>query len=72
MPVLMMKGMAMTKPKQDAPEDCATVWFARLERAKDDHNFERAAEAVRELKRLGVDVKFTPDTPARREAAHHA
>lgn len=72
MPVLKMKGMTMVKPKQAAPEDCATVWFARLERAKDDHDFEGAAEAVRQLKRLGVDVKFTPDTPARWEAARHA
>ena len=72
MPVLMMKGMTMAKPKQAAPEDCATVWFARLERAKDDHDFERAAEAVRELQRLGVSVKFAPDTPTRGEAARHA
>lgn len=40
------------------PDDCPSVWFARLERAKNLHDFERAAEAVRELKRLGIIVKF--------------
>ena len=68
MPVLKMKGMTMAKPKVDAPEDCATVWFARLERAKSQNDFERAAEAVRQLRRLGVDVRFAPST----EAARHA
>ena len=66
MPVLKMKGM--TKPKEDAPEDCTTVWFARLERAKSQHDFERAAEAVRELRRLGVDVRFAPTREAARDA----
>ena len=40
------------------PRDCATAWFAVLERARLDDNFERAAEAVRELKRLGVTVRM--------------
>ena len=39
--------------------DCATVWFAILERAKHLHNFKRAAEAQRKLEELGVKVKFT-------------
>ena len=64
MPVLKMKGLKMSNTKQDAPEDCATVWFARLERAKSLNDFERAAEAVRQLRRLGVDVKFTPNSDA--------
>lgn len=46
------------------PEDCATVWFARLERAKRDNDFELAAEAIRQLRRLGVEVRFrTPTRP---------
>ena len=43
---------------QPDPQDCATAWFAVLERARLDNHFERAAEAVRELRRLGVQVKF--------------
>ena len=62
----------MSQKKQAAPEDCATVWFARLERAKNDHDFERAAVAVRELRRLGFGVKFSPTPDASREAAPHA
>lgn len=45
------------KRTQD-PDDCASVWFARLERAKNLHDFERAAEAVRKLRRLGIVVTF--------------
>ena len=63
--------MLMAQKRRAVPEDCATVWFARLERAMDDHDFERAAQAVRELRRLGVDVKFSPATDASREAARH-
>lgn len=63
--------MMMSNSKQPAPEDCATVWFARLERAKNQKDFERAAEAVRELRRLGVDVRFTPVSQAV-EADRHA
>ena len=40
------------------PRNCATAWFAVLERARLDDDFERAAEAVRELHRLGIEVKF--------------
>jgi hypothetical protein len=38
--------------------DCPTVWFAVLERAIRDGDYERAAAAQCELKRLGVKVKF--------------
>lgn len=40
------------------PEDCATAWFAVLERALHDGDVHRAAAATRELERLGVTVKF--------------
>jgi hypothetical protein len=45
---------------QVRPEDCATVWFARLERAKTNYDFEAAAEALQQLRRLGITVKFSP------------
>lgn len=40
------------------PEDCPTAWFAVLERARLDEDHERAAEAIRQLRRLGVHVRF--------------
>lgn len=40
------------------PEDCATAWFAVLERAFIDRDTERIIEAQRHLNRLGVAVKF--------------
>ena len=33
-------------------------WFAVLDIARERGEFDRAAEAQRELKRLGVDVRF--------------
>ncbi len=39
-------------------ENSPSVWFMRLERAKNLNDFEGAATAVRELRRLGVTVKF--------------
>lgn len=41
------------------PEDCATAWFAVLERALMDNDFVRAGKAQLELQRLGVEVRFT-------------
>lgn len=48
----------MTADSSASPAECATVWFARLERAKAQNDFEAAAEAVRQLRRLGVKVAF--------------
>lgn len=53
---------------QIRPEDCATVWFSRLERAKEHSDFEAAWEALQQLKRLGVVVTF--ETPKKRETSH--
>ncbi|MGE0481622.1 MAG: hypothetical protein AB7Q17_14235 [Phycisphaerae bacterium] len=39
--------------------ECPTAWFARLELARERREYESAAEALRELRRLGVIVKFT-------------
>lgn len=40
--------------------DCATIWFGILERARNLNNFERAAEAQERLRLLGVKVEFGP------------
>ena len=42
---------------QDAT-DSPVAWFATLERARRDNDFELAARAMRELRRLGVVVKY--------------
>lgn len=47
-----------TQSQGKSDSDCASVWFMRLERAKNLNDFEAAAEAVRELRNLGVHVKF--------------
>lgn len=50
----------MTKQTADDREyrDCPTAWFSVLESALRAGDYERAAAAQRELKRLGVKVKF--------------
>lgn len=46
-----------TRPPQ-RPEDCATAWFAALERARIDGDARREQQARRELARLGVRVEW--------------
>ena len=43
-----------------APEDSAVAWFVVLERARITGDYELAAQAAGELRRLGVRVKFAP------------
>ena len=38
--------------------DSPTAWFAVLEAARLRNDFEAAAEAIRQLRRLGVTVRF--------------
>lgn len=52
------------KPSTDYP----IYWFARLEKAVEDGDFEAAASAQRHLKRLGVHIRYVH--PDRREVAH--
>ena len=40
------------------PEDCATAWFAVLERARIDGDASREEQAKRELARLGIRVEW--------------
>jgi hypothetical protein len=46
--------------------DSPVAWFVMLERARQESDFEAAAQAQRELKRLGVIVRFS-STATRRE-----
>ena len=56
-----------TQQTQTDWRDSPTAWFAVLERAHQDGDHERAAEAIRELRRLGVAVRFAP--PRRMEGS---
>lgn len=47
------------------PSDSPTAWFAVLERARMTDDYRLAAEAVAQLARLGVTVRF----PRRRKPA---
>jgi hypothetical protein len=46
------------------PDDSPAAWFVVLERAKRTNDFQLAAQAQRELERLGVRVTYTP-TPTK-------
>jgi len=60
-PNLKPEGNKM-KPKTTAkPEDvekCASIWFLRLETAREHGNTDAAREARQRLKALGVTVRF--------------
>jgi len=42
------------------PENSPVAWFVVLERARQTNDFELAAQARRELERLGVKVAYKP------------
>ena len=42
----------------DRVRDWPAYWFTRLEEALNEGDFDRAAEAARELRRLGVQVAY--------------
>jgi hypothetical protein len=47
----------------DAVSESAVYWFTLMEMAKERGDFERAAEAKRQLKRLGVTVTYRAPRP---------
>lgn len=47
-----------TTTDQKEAVDSPVAWFVVLERARQDNDFERAAQATQELKRLGVTVRY--------------
>ena len=49
--------MSQSQPARDH-RDQPTYWFAILEIARQRDDFEQAAEAKRQLKRLGVTVTY--------------
>lgn len=57
--------MPQTAQAQADEIDEITIWFLVLRRAHLTHDHERAAEAIRALRRLGCEVRFVL-----REARH--
>jgi hypothetical protein len=57
----------MSQPEHNEP----VYWFVLLEKAVHRGDFAEAARAVRELKRLGIDVsyRYRPKRETRREPA---
>jgi hypothetical protein len=55
-------------------QDWPLYWFAQLEQAIDRGEFEQAAEAARQLRRLGVEVRYRrgmqPDRQQKRGKPH--
>jgi hypothetical protein len=47
-----------TAHNRQRPENCATAWFAVLERARIEGDRQRESQAIRELRRLGIRVEF--------------
>lgn len=57
-------------PTDPEVRDSPIYWFFLLTTAKDKHLFEQAAEAQRQLERLGVRVRYTRPNRARKAVAH--
>lgn len=51
-----------TQQKEFDYNESPVAWFVVLEQARKQNDFERAAEAQRELQRLGVNVKYRKQT----------
>jgi hypothetical protein len=53
--------MPDNKPEEARnPQQAPTYWFAVLEIARERGDFERAADAQRQLERLGIVVRYRP------------
>lgn len=51
--------MRSTKAKPEDVEKCASIWFLRLETAREHGRRGAEREARQKLKELGVSVRFT-------------
>jgi hypothetical protein len=59
----------MSSAIRDRVIDWPLWWFARLEAAVERGDYLAAAEAQRQLVRLGVDVRFRVSRPTKKEVA---
>jgi hypothetical protein len=51
-----------TKARPEDIERCASIWFLRLETAREHGRKDAEREARQKLKDLGVDVRFKRET----------
>lgn len=59
-----------TKPNRRADaEDMPVTWFVTLQIAYERNDFALAAQSQRELRRLGIEVKYLPKPAVNREVA---
>lgn len=59
----------MGTKQEEEFRDHPTYWFTVLHIALDRNDYSRAAEAKRELRRLGIDVRFRRPSPNATEGA---
>ena len=52
----------ITAVADSQPTESPTYWFAILDRARERNDYEKAAEAIRQLRRHGVNVTFAPQS----------
>ena len=55
--------MAVCKAKKTDAHNSPVAWFVMLERARACNNFALAAQALQELARLGVIIKYNKPIP---------
>jgi hypothetical protein len=65
-----MEIQAVSTPTTPSTRDWPLWWFARLESAIERGDRPAAREALRNLNRLGIEVRFT--LPRQRKEAAHA
>jgi hypothetical protein len=58
--------MAHKGPNKIDYRKSPVAWFCVLERAREEGNFELAAEAMRELRRMGVHIQYKTTDGSRR------
>ncbi len=51
------------RPSSRDHRDQPTYWFATLEIARERQDHDAAAEAIRELRRLGIRVRYSQPEP---------
>lgn len=65
----------MTRPDRKKLEqiaDSPVGWFVALERARERNDIERAADAIKQLRRHGIKVEYLSPSARAREAVTHA
>jgi hypothetical protein len=62
----------MPQPIPQEVLDSPTYWFAVMEGAKTRRDFVKAQEALEQLRRLGVDIRFSQQRPHKPKGGNRA